>query len=391
VILVGSVVGWCLACGGALEPLPEGPGPKLLAPTDAADLSELLEPIREEHGVPALSAAVIRGGAVVAIGAVGLDRTDRDTEATVDDLWHVGSDGKAMTATLMARLVERDVLSWDTTVGEVLEELGADSGWNGVTVEQLLTHTAGLPANPPKSWMLRLLVSSDSPRDQREQLLMDMLSHPPEWEPGTRFEYSNLGYVTAAAMAETLTNTAFEALIAAEVFEPLGVVDFGFGPPPPPSPAGHMGDAFTPVEPVPIADNPRALAPAGTMHFTLTSWAAFVGAHVAGVRGERTDFLPDEAWSELHRARLDEYAMGWGVAEPDWVGTRVFTHSGSNTMWYARAMGVPAWDTAYLVATNCGADACRDVAPATMRALVAAHGAPPATPEQPDASSPETR
>ncbi len=381
-----------LGCGdmARFDLQPEAPPSSLLAPASATDLAPLLDPLREQHGVPAMVAGVARDGELLAVGAVGTDRFGGDSPATVDERWHIGSNTKAMTATLIARLVQRDVLSWDDTVGTVLADLGPDPAWSSVTLDQLLTHSAGLPANPGTLWMVRLLATSKEPVEARRAMLEVVLAEPPIHEPGTTYLYSNLGFATAAAMAEVVTGSTYAELMQREVFEPLGVVDWGFGPPPPPSPLGHVGDpgGFTVVESVPVADNPRALEPAGTLHFTLASWARFVGAHVDGARGGGSDYLPTEAWAELHRPRLEDYAMGWGSLTPEWLGEPALTHSGSNSMWYARVVAVPGWNAAFLVATNCGGDACKAAVKETVRTLAETWQeqlvapAPQATPEE---------
>lgn len=371
-LLLPALLTLTCACGDRLEIPPEAPAPTLKAPATAADLTPTLQPLRDRHRLPALAAAVVRDSELVAVGAVGLDRADGSTPASVDEQWHIGSNAKAMTATLIARLVERGALSWDSRVGQVLSNLEPHEDWSTVTVEQLLTHSSGLPANPSKLWMVRLIASSDPPHEARLSVLEDVLSEPPLHPPGSAFLYSNLGFTVAAAMAEAVTGEPYAALMRREVFEPLGVVDYGFGPPPPPSPLGHVGEPgdLTPVEPVPVADNPRALEPAGTLHFTLASWARFVGAHVDGARGERAEYLADTTWANLHQPRLEEYAMGWGASTPDWLGEPALTHSGSNSMWYARVVAVPGWDAALLAVTNCGGEVCKEAIRETMRELV---------------------
>ncbi len=372
-VLIALPAALVLGCGDTsrYDIQPEAPPPTLLAPSDAADLDALLDPIRDEHGLPALAAGVARDGELIAVGAVGLDRFDTEAAATVNERWHIGSNGKAMTATMIARLVQRGVLSWDDTVGEVLAELEPHADWSAVTLDQLLTHSSGIPVNPSTLWMVRLLMSADAPPDARRRILGVVLAEPPVNEPGTTYLYSNLGLTTAAAMAEIASGASYAQLMQQEVFEPLGVVDWGFGPPPPTSPYGHVGDpgSFFVIESVPVADNPIALAPAGTMHFTLASWARFASAHVDGARGERLDYLPAELWAELHRPRLNDYAMGWGSLEPDWLGEHALTHSGSNSMWYARVVAVPGRDLAYLAATNCAADACKAAIKETILSL----------------------
>lgn len=372
--LLACLLSGILACSGltALQPLPEAPPPSLLAPTDAQDLSETLEPLRAAKGVPALAALVLRGGDIVAIGATGTDRVHGDTPATVDESWHIGSNGKAMTATLLARLVVRGDLAWDSKLGHVLADLDPHPAWREATLEQLLAHTSGLQDNPSRSQMLRLLFTSAPPHEARRTLLKEALAEPPVHPPGSAFLYSNYGYIAAGAMAEAITGKPYEELVVAEVFEPLGVVDFGFGPPPPPSPLGHIGDELKPMDPLPVADNPRAFSPAGAMHFTLTSWSRFVQAHLEGHHGARTDYLPPEVWQRLHQPHLDHYALGWGVRESPSLGETAWTHAGSNTMHMAQVLVVPAWDLAVLVSSNCGNDACSDAVSETIKALAEA-------------------
>jgi len=75
------------------------------------DVSELLEPVRLKHGLPALGGAVVDGDRVIAVGAAGFRKAKGSQRVTTADLWHLGSCGKAMTTTLIARLVEKRKLS----------------------------------------------------------------------------------------------------------------------------------------------------------------------------------------------------------------------------------------------------------------------------------------
>ena len=70
---------------------------------------------------------------------------------TTNDVFHIGSDTKSMTATLTAMLIEEGKLRWDTTIADVFPELKGkmDKQYEAVTVEQLLTHRGGVPGAPP--------------------------------------------------------------------------------------------------------------------------------------------------------------------------------------------------------------------------------------------------
>lgn len=116
-------------------------------PAGATSLAPLLQPLLAEHGLPALAAAAVQDGRIIAAGAVGTRRWGSDTPVGIDDAFHIGSVTKAMTSLLVAMLFEDGRLRWDTTVAEAFPDLaaGMDAGLRGVTLTQLLSHTGGLP------------------------------------------------------------------------------------------------------------------------------------------------------------------------------------------------------------------------------------------------------
>lgn len=115
----------------------------------AVVLDPTLRPYLARYALPALAAAVVRDGTMLASGAVGTRRAGTDISVTIADRFHVGSDTKAMTALVAATLVEQGRLRWDAAVGEAFPEFAAtmDAGLRGVTLEQLLLHTSGIPAD----------------------------------------------------------------------------------------------------------------------------------------------------------------------------------------------------------------------------------------------------
>ncbi|MBI2919720.1 MAG: beta-lactamase family protein [Planctomycetes bacterium] len=350
-------------------PLPaEEPAPR--------SLDDVLTPIREKHALPALAAAVVTPDGLRALGAVGTRRANGQDAVSTADLWHLGSCTKAMTATLVARLVERGTLSWDMTLGDALPELSdsMDSGWAAVTLEQLLANRGGAPAGLDRDGLWgKLWAHQGTPFEARRLLVAGIVKHPPEYEPGTKFLYSNTNFAIAGHVAEALGGASWEELMRKEVFSPLGIEGAGFGAPgrageKADQPRGH-GAKGKPVEPGPGSDNPVAIGPAGIVHMSLTDWAKFIGAHLRGARGERVDgadgkpFLGAVSWKKLHTPPGDGYAMGWSVtARPGWAKGagredtgRVLTHNGSNTMWYCVVWIAPEKGFAVLVATNAAA------------------------------------
>ena len=109
----------------------------------------MLKPYLAKYDLPALAAAIVKDGTIIAAGAVGTRRVGTNIPVTIDDRFHIGSDTKAMTALLAAMLVEEGKLRWDTTVAEIFPELTGKMApqVGGIRLEQLLSHTSGIPSD----------------------------------------------------------------------------------------------------------------------------------------------------------------------------------------------------------------------------------------------------
>jgi len=321
------------------------------------NLEEVLEEIRAKAKLPALAGMLIVGDEIVEIAATGVRAKGDTTSVTVDDKWHIGSNTKAMTATLAGIFVERGLIEWGTTIEEVFPELRGEirPEFLDVRLDELLSHTAGVSndvgATPfwSKAW------GTEAPiMEQRASWLPQLLSLEPGAPRGT-YAYSNSGYVVAGAMLERITGESWEALMRREIFRPLGMETAGFGPPGDPQasadqPRGHLGEGDS-ARPV-YQDNPPALGPAGTVHVSLPDHARFLVEHLKGARGE-DGIVSAATFQKLHTPFPDsDYALGWGVVERDWAQGAALTHNGSNTMWYHTIWMAPERNMAIAMATN---------------------------------------
>lgn len=353
------------ACGGGggddnnppvARPIP----PPMAGTIGDGRLEELLEWARASQDVPAMAMVLVQQGQIAEMAAIGRRSVSADTPVTVEDRWHIGSLTKAMTATLAGVLIEQSVISWETTPFDVWPELDPTihPGFRNVTLKQLLSHTSGMRnlGQIPSS------MEDDAPgtlMEKRRAWAAELLTEAPAVAAGT-FLYSNSGYVVAGAMLETLTATPWETLLAQQVFAPLGMQDSGFGAPGTPgeidAPWGHWdrGAQFDPVPPGPGADNPQAIGPAGTVHCTLTDYAQFMLAHIAGARGI-PGLLTVPTFETLHTPLHEGSALGWGV-DPfeDWAQGMVLAHAGSNVRWYAVVRLAPALDAGVFFVVNAG-------------------------------------
>jgi D-alanyl-D-alanine carboxypeptidase len=330
---------------GAAEPLP----------ADVLRIDDRVEALRVEAGVPALGVAVVDASGLRAIGVSGRLHAGEDA-AAVDVMapWHVGSNGKAMTATVLARLVEQGHLRWDQTVGETFPDWPLHDAWRPVRLDWLLGHVGGAPANTGRLVALQLQRSpyAEAPRGARIALLQQILAEEPEHAPDTTFAYSNLGYALAGAMAEAATGEAWEALVARELLVPLSMDSAAWGPPTgEDAPWGH--NFLGAVPPGEAADNPPAISPAGTLHLALSDYATFAWLHLTS-GASHPGYLSASSFARLHEEGPGDYALGWNVVERGWSGGPFLTHDGSNTMWFARAVVAPGVGRAVVVVSNQG-------------------------------------
>jgi CubicO group peptidase (beta-lactamase class C family) len=376
-----AIVFIAFALGAALSPLPSQEQPKPI------DVKAILEPIRLKYHIPALGGCVLLRGGIAGLGVTGVRKAGDPTPAADGDQFHLGSCTKAMTATLIAKLVEEGRFRWDSTLRELSPALASTMHprFRGVTLEQLLRHRAGLPERmwPVDMTLDDLRTLPGTMREKRLFFAKKMLAEEPQNEPGSTYLYSNAGYVIAGAAAEAATGKAWEDLIREYVFRPLKMSSAGFGAMGTPGrvdqPWQHVWTprSVTPIEPGPESDNPLLIGPAGTVHCSLADWAAFVQLHLDGENG-KSKFLSPAAFKRLHEPSggEDGYALGWFVVEREWGGPNgkapVFYHPGTNTRNWAVAWLAPERNLAVLVTANAGGN---DLYPAIDEAAGALVGA----------------
>jgi D-alanyl-D-alanine carboxypeptidase len=328
------------------------------AGTQPDDLAAVLEPIRADANLPALIGAVWQGEQLIAIGVTGTRKLGDPTPATIHDQWHLGSDTKAMTATLIGIHVDKGDIHLDDTIGELFAGETIDPGYVNVTIAELLQHRGGAPGDMPADIWQAMWAGGSNPA-ARTAAVMSLISRAPEQAIGT-FVYSNAGYMIAGAAVERIQQgKPWEEIIQDELFAPLGMGSCGFGAPGTPDqvdqPWGH--DVETPVSPGPLADNPPSLGPAGTVRCSMTDWGKFLAIHLHGARNEAVPIVSQATLTALQTPPAGaDYACGWGVTDRDWAGGTTLTHSGSNTMWFATTWIAPAKNTTLAVITNRGDD-----------------------------------
>jgi CubicO group peptidase (beta-lactamase class C family) len=366
----------------------------LAGPAHAAiDVDSLLAAATANRTVPGIAVLVIRDGHIAEQAVRGVRASDAPDSAKLTDVWHLGSDAKPMTATLIARLVERGVLAWNTPLSKLLPELATAMRpeYRSVTLVQLLSHTAGLPSEYEGESLDTLWADQRPLPAQRLSFARRVLQDPPVVPRGT-FRYSNASFIIAAAVAEHATKKSYEQLMRQEVFQPLGITTAQFGPTHRGQPLGHEnGKPLTGYK----ADNPLVYAPAGGIAMSMHDWAKFAIDHMAGEQGGGK-LLKRETYAYLHTPVTGHVSLDWGVAQEKYgVAGRLLQHSGSNGNWFAVIGIVPECRCGVLVAANSAEDTGGDRATVeVLKAMIATlpqappPAPPPATP--PPVAPPDT-
>lgn len=342
----------------------------------ARDGAPDLNAAREAAGVPALGGVWIEGGEVRWLEVVGLRAVGADAAVTTADPWHLGSNTKAMTAALFARLVEAGRTDWEARVVDLLPSVAADPAWAETRLTALMAHRAGLLDQGllDVAWLNAARADVRPVAEQRRALAARALATSPAGVPGA-FAYGNANYIVVGAALEALTGEPWEELMRREVFGPLGMGSAGFGPPMGEAPLGHADvfghlSALTPE--TPGADNPPALGPAGTVHASLADYARFLRAFTGWEHG----WLSADSIRRLMSPEGADgtYALGWGFARQGWAAGPVLAHEGSNTRWHALAVVDPAGGRALATVSNGGprgGPVCQALAREMIRAFAA--------------------
>lgn len=187
----------------------------------------VLEQAVSDHAFPGAAYGILFNGEVVALDSTGRFTYETDaklvTPSTIFDLASVTK--VVATTTLAMRLYDRDILSLDTRLGDILPKFvaGAASDFdrNRVTIRSLLAHSSGLPG------YVRLFERHPTPDS-----MFDALLHLPlETAPGTRAEYSDIGFMLLGKALEVLSGKSLDQSFQSEIAAPLMLETARFNPP----------------------------------------------------------------------------------------------------------------------------------------------------------------
>ncbi len=345
------------------EPVPRTEAPtRLLAdiaiPARPTALQRDAITLRETYHLPALELCVIDADGIVEIASDGVRKADGTAAVEESDLFHLGSMTKAMTATMLSTLVHDGELSWDMTMAQAFPAIASimDSRYSDVTLEQLLTHTSGLPSYTTDAEWASIPPFTGTPAQQRQAFARMLLTKPPIGPAGI-YRYSNAGYAVAAAIAERVTGKTWEQLMQQRVFGPLKIrAAYGwpllFGDS---EPWGHRikNGVVTPHDPADGYRVPTVLAPAGDVSMSILDYSVFARLHLAGLENINGSVLSATDIQRLHQPVL-AYSCGWHEELIDGVPTS--WHRGTCDTFDTFVLLQPSRNIGVIVFTNADGD-----------------------------------
>ncbi len=204
------------------------------AVADLAPLDAWMKEIMAAHNIPGGSLAVVKGGMLVYARGFGYADREAKTPVQPESLFRIASVSKPITAVAIMKLAEAGKLKLDDKVLDyidaepfVAEDRKIDERWNQVKIAHCLAHTGGWDRGVSYDPMFQALRMS---REMKVPLPIEpahiiryQRGMPLDFDPGSRYAYSNFGYSLLGRVIEKVSGKSYEQHVKEEVFAPLGI------------------------------------------------------------------------------------------------------------------------------------------------------------------------
>jgi CubicO group peptidase (beta-lactamase class C family) len=354
----------------AAQPQPQaGPTPEVIDASVRATIAR--------YQLPGIAVGVIEDGKVVFARGYGETVAGSDDPVTSKTLFKIASNSKAMTASVLARLVQQGKLGWDDPVIKHLPLFAMHDPWvtAHMTVRDLLVHDSGLPEGGGD-----LMLWPEPNLFNRDDIVHGLRFIKPAYGFRAGYAYDNLLYVVAGQVAAAAGGASYEELVRRELFQPLGLGHCRVG-------EFRIADAGSVAQPhyrkgtgnavmrrdgdvVPMI----ASAPAGGIRCSLDDMLAWAGNWLQPTPAQ-LDWLGEKQRTEMWKARTPmpisrqrrrwddthfyAYAFGFRLADAD--GEWTVSHTGTLGGMYSMMMLLPDRKSGFVFMINGDGDDARTV------------------------------
>ncbi len=301
--------------------------------------------ILNASGAPSGSIAIVRDGAIVYENAYGSGRINPNLPATPPMRYAIGSVSKQFTATAILLLEEDHKLSLDDKVAKWFPQLARA---NDVSIRQLLSMTSGYQDYWPQDYVPPFMEIPAT----IQTIMKGWATASLDFEPGTKYQYSNTNYVIAGAIVERVTGTPLMDFLQKKIFGPLkmtSVADFDASALSPNDAGGYLRNALGPLRPAP-KEAKGWLFGAGHLAMTaydLAIWDIAVMNHTVlsqnSLKTQQTEVI-------LSSGKATGYGLGVDIGTPG--GRRCISHGGAVSGFTSSNSIYPDDRSAIVVFTN---------------------------------------
>ena len=314
-----------------------------------AELQQKIDKIANEAlaktGVPSASLAVVKERKISYVQAYGKGSVDPPAQAKTTMRYSIGSISKQFTACALLLLQEQGKLSLDDPVSKHVSGL---TRGNEVTIRQLLSHTSGYQDYWPQEYVMPAMLRQTTAKD----ILAQWAMKPLDFDPGTKWEYSNTNYVIAGLIVEKAAHSSLVDFLRAKVFGPLGMesalnIDqqlMSFG-----DARGYLRYALGPPRLAP-KEGKGWLFAAGELAMTAEDLAKWDVSVIAQTVMKPASYRELETEVLLKNGMGTQYGLGVGVRQQ--LGRRVLNHGGEVSGFTASNVVFPDDGVAVAVLTN---------------------------------------
>ena len=189
-------------------------GPVQAQSPETAKVDSVVHEAMASQKIPGVAVAVIRGSQTILAKGYGLANVEHRVPVTTQTIFQSGSVGKQFTSTAVMQLVEAGKIRLDDPIAKYLPD--APATWRDITIRHLLTHTSGIPDYTTDAFDYR--------RDYTEDELVKLAyAVTLEFPAGSRWNYSNTGYVLLGAIIRKAGGRFYGDHLAEHVFKPAGM------------------------------------------------------------------------------------------------------------------------------------------------------------------------
>ncbi|MDY3317616.1 serine hydrolase [Riemerella anatipestifer] len=323
----------------------------------AQNLEGQADSIMTKYDIPEMAFAVVTKDTILVQKVRGHHRITEKKgrpNASFEDLFHLGSNTKAITGFISAYLVEQGKIKWKTKFFDLFPKLKKSSNvkYHSITLEDLLCHRANVQPFTSGEEYSKLPKFKGTKQQKRTKFGEYVLRLSPIENKNT-YNYSNAGYSIAAMMLEKVSGKSWEQLIE-EVLKTKLEIDFRLGWPSRNAknqPLGHWLEGGKQVEVLPNINYDLNLAePAGDLSMNIHNYSKFIQLNIKGLSGERNILTP-ETYQYLHTSKKD-YSIGWGNYQ-DKI-QEISDHSGSDGTFFSYAQIDRKKHLGYIILVNSG-------------------------------------